>query len=202
MKKKTLALLLACCLTIGVAAGGTLAWLTDSTGEVKNTFTSADIDVTLTETFNTDSDNDSENDKWQAQMIPGYSYTKDPKVTVSANSVDCYLFVKFEETNNPSTYLTYTSTLTEANGWTQGTGTGADKNGVPANVWYRKVLASDTTRSWELLSGNTISVKDTVTKDNMSTAASATLTYTAYASQLYKSAGEEFTAAEAWANIK
>lgn len=195
----TVCLLLAVCM---VTVGGTLAWLTASTGEVKNTFTTADIDVTLTETFNTDNDKDSTNDKWQAQMIPGYSYAKDPKVEVSTNSVDCYLFVKFEETNDPSTYLAYTSTLTAANGWTQGKG--EDGDGIPTNVWYRKVMASDTTRSWELLSGNTISVKDTVTKDNMATAASATLTYTAYASQLYKSnKGEdkEFSAKEAWNNV-
>lgn len=196
---KAMTMLLALVLVAGCAIGGTLAWLVDSTGEVKNTFTTADIDVTLTETFNTDTNGDNKNDAWKAQMIPGYSYTKDPKVEVSTDSVDCYLFVKFEETNNPSTYLTYTSTLTTANGWTQGDGTD-----IPANVWYRKVMASDTTRSWELLSGNTISVKDTVTKDNMTTAASATLTYTAYASQLYKNnnaTDNEFTAKEAWNNV-
>lgn len=193
---KAVTMLLALVLVAGCAIGGTLAWLVDSTDKVENVFTTANIDVTLTETFNTDTNKDGTNDKWQAQMIPGYSYTKDPKVEVSADSVDCYLFVKFEEANNPSTYLTYTSTLTADNKWTQGNGTD-----IPANVWYRKVMASDTTRSWELLSGNTISVKDTVTKDNMSTAASATLTYTAYASQLYKSAGVEFSAKEAWDNV-
>lgn len=196
MKTKTIAMIMAMVMMVVCMVSGTLAWLTASTSEVQNTFTTADIGLTLTETFNTDTNNDGTNDKWQAQMIPGYSYTKDPKVEVSANSVDCYLFVKFEETNNPSTYLTYTSTLTTANGWTQGDGTN-----IPANVWYRKVMATDTTRSWELLSGNTISVKDTVTKDNMTTAASAQLVYTAYASQLYKSAGVEFTAKEAWNNV-
>lgn len=193
---KAVTMLLALVLVAGCAIGGTLAWLVDSTDKVENVFTTANIDVILTETFNTDTDGDNKNDAWKAQMIPGYSYTKDPKVEVSADSVDCYLFVKFEETNNPSTYLTYTSTLTADNKWTQGNGTD-----IPANVWYRKVMTSDTTRSWELLSGNTISVKDTVTKDNMSAAASATLTYTAYASQLYKSAGVEFSAKEAWDNV-
>lgn len=188
--------LLALVLVLGCAVGGTIAWLTASTGTVENTFTVGDINITLTETFNTDTNNDGKNDAWKAQLIPGYSYTKDPKVTVKANSVDCYLFVEFEEQNSPDNYLTYTSTLTAANGWTQGDGTN-----IPANVWYRKVSASASDQSWELLSGNTISVKSTVTKENMSAAASAKLVYTAYASQLYKSAGVEFTAAEAWANI-
>lgn len=201
MKKKIVLLSLTLALIATAIISGTLAWLTDSTTPVTNTFTTADIGLTLTETFNTDTNNDNTNDKWQAQLIPGYSYTKDPKVTVSENSVDCYLFVKFEETNNPSTYLTYTSTLTAANGWTQGNGTGEGKNGIPTNVWYRKVMTSDTTKSWELLSGNTVAVKDTVTKSDMTFAANATLTYTAYASQLMKNAITEFSAAEAWANV-
>lgn len=197
MNNKILVLVASIALALACTVGATLAWLTDSTDTVTNTFTPANIDVTLTETYNTDTNNDGTKDKWQAQLIPGYSYTKDPKVTVSDDSVDCYLFVKFEETSNPSTYLTYTSTLTAANGWTQGDGTN-----IPANVWYRKVMASDTTRSWELLSGNTITVKDTVTMANMQAAATAKLTYTAYASQLYKSAGVEFSAKEAWDNAQ
>lgn len=190
--------LLALVLVLGCAVGGTIAWLTAETAPVVNTFTVGDINIDLTETFNTDTNNDGENDAWQAQLIPGFNYTKDPKVSVAAGSEDCYLFVKFEENNNPSTYLNYTSTLTAANGWTQGNGTD-----IPANVWYRKVMASDTTRSWELLSGNTISVKDSLTKATMPAAnATPKLVYTAYAVQLYKSAGVEFPAAEAWDQVK
>ena len=194
MKKKVISIV-AVVLVLCCAIGGTLAWLTDKTGEVKNTFTPADIGVTLTETPNTDTDGNDENDAWKAAMIPGFSYEKDPIVTVTDGSVDCYLFVKFEEKNNASTYLTYTSTLTAANGWTQG-----DDTNIPSNVWYRVVKATDTTKTWNLLAGDTIAMKDTVTKDNMATAATAELVYTAYASQLYKSAGVEFTAAEAWTN--
>lgn len=194
MKKKVLSIV-AVVLVLCCAIGGTLAWLTDKTGEVKNTFTPADIGVTLTETPNTDTDGNGKNDAWKAAMIPGFSYAKDPVVTVKDGSVDCYLFVKFEENGNPATYLTYTSTLTTTNGWTQGDGTN-----IPSNVWYRVVKATDTTKTWNLLAGDTIAVKDTVTKDNMATAANAELVYTAYATQLYKSNGVEFTAAEAWAN--
>ena len=53
---------------------------------------------------------------------------------------------------------------------------------------------------------NTVLVKDTVTKTDMNDLSKAnaiqpTLTVTAYASQLYKTNGTQFTAAEAWANI-
>lgn len=193
MKKKVLSIV-AVVLVLCCAIGGTLAWLTDKTGEVKNTFSPSDINITLTETPNTDTDNDGKADAWKADMIPGFSYAKDPVVTVKGDSVDCYLFVKFEEKGNPATYLTYTPTLIAANGWTQGDGTS-----IPSNVWYRVVKAGDTTKSWNLLDGNTIAVNDTLTKTDMPTTAPE-LVYTAYATQLYKSNGVEFTAAEAWDN--
>ena len=50
MKKKTLALVLALTLLVAGVIGGTLAWLTDQTDEVKNTFTVGDINIDLTET--------------------------------------------------------------------------------------------------------------------------------------------------------
>lgn len=196
MKKKTLALVLALTLLVAGVVGGTLAWLTATTGEVQNTFTVGDIQLTLTETPNTDTNKDEKPDVWQAQIIPGYSYDKDPVVTID-NKVDCYLFVKFEETNS-KTYLDYTSTLTTDNGWTQGDGTN-----IPSNVWYRTVNVADTTKSWNLLAGNTVAVKSGLTNEQMTTAASTTITmtYTAYACQLYKNNTETFTAAEAWTTV-
>ena len=197
MKKKTLALLLALVLVFGAAVGGTIAYLTDTTGPIANTFTVGKVDITLTETFNTDTNNDGTNDAWQAQLIPGTTYTKDPVVTVTADSEDCWLFVKFEENGNPSTYLDYTSNLTAANGWTQGDGTN-----IPSNVWYRAVAKDATVKSFQLLAGNDdyatgcISVKDTVTNQNMNTAANAQLVYTAYACQ-----SANMSVEAAWAEV-
>lgn len=213
MNKRILILALSLVLVATAVVSGTLAWLTDSTGPVTNTFSPANIDIDLTETFNAKSSaSATANDCWKADLIPGYTYLKDPTVSVEDDSVDCYLFVKFEEVNSPSTYLTYTSTLTAANGWTQGAGetvTAGDGAGVPTNVWFRKVMATDTDREWQLLANlNTtqggaeynVQIKDTVTSSNMTTAASAKLVYTAYATQLYKTNGVEFTPAEAWTN--
>ena len=47
---KPLALILSLVLVIGCVAGGTLAWLNAKTDEVKNTFSTSDIGVTLKET--------------------------------------------------------------------------------------------------------------------------------------------------------
>ena len=197
MKKRTLALILALVLVFGAAVGGTIAYLTDTTGPIANTFTVGNVDITLTETFNTDTDSDQEKDAWKAQLIPGTTYAKDPVVTVTGNSEDCWLFVKFEQNGDPATYLTYTSNLTAENGWTQGDGTN-----IPDNVWYRAVNKADTDTSFQLLAGNStyptgcISVKDTVTNQNMNTAANAQLVYTAYACQK-----ANMTAVDAWAAV-
>lgn len=195
MKKKVLAIVLAVAImTVGVV-GGTLAWLQDKTDTVTNVFTTAGINVELNETPNYDSNGDNKPDSWKAQLIPGKVYTKDPVVTVVKNSVDCYLFVKFEEVNSPKIYLEYTSNL-EGNGWTKLTGV----DGVN-DVWYREVTSSTADQSWHLLKDDKITVSGTgVTASNMVAAAKAELKYTAYASQLWNN-DTKFTPAQAWENI-
>lgn len=180
-KMKIVAILAALVLVIGVAAGSTLAWLTDKTEAVTNTFTKGDVDITLIETMEPDGTVVASGvTDWSAPLIPGKDYSKNPTITVeSTTNADCWLFVKFEEVGNASTYLSYTSTLTDTNGWTQGDGTN-----IPDNVWYREVKTDATTKSWELLDGNEITVKgDTVTKETMDAAANAKLIYTGYAIQ-------------------
>lgn len=183
MKNARKVLLLVLCLVLVVSATvmGTLAYLTDQTAEVKNTFTVGKVDIDLYETK--DGEHVMAN---QYQLIPGAKYTKDPTVEVKADSEDCYLFVKFQENGNASTYINYTSNLTAENGWTQ----------VPSetNVWYREVKKADTTKSWHLLAADEITINaETVTNNSMNTAQDAELVYTAYACQ---SAG--LTLAEAW----
>lgn len=184
MKKKTFVLLLALVLIAGAAVGGTLAWLTDTTEAVQNTFTTSDIDITLTES-----------DDLDLKMVPGCTIEKDPKVTVLKDSEKCYLFVKIEKSSNFDTFMTYTV----ADDWTQGDGTD-----IPSNVWYRTVEASTTNQEFAVLKDNQVSVLGTVTKADMNGLTETTyptLTFTAYASQFSKSNTESFTAAEAWKNV-
>lgn len=189
--KKKLTTVLAIVLVVALSVAGTYAYLTDKTATIKNTFTVGNVNITLAETFNTDTNNDNKPDAWQAQLIPGKEYTKDPVVTVKGGSEKCYLFVKFEEKNSPTTYLTYTSDLTGDKGWTQG-----DDTNIPANVWYRVVDKSATDTTFNLLAGDKVTIKNTVTNDNMAEAAKAELVYTAYACQF-----EGMTAAAAWAEV-
>lgn len=193
MKKKTVALLLALALVFGGAVGGTIAWLTDVTAEVKNTFTTAGIDITLIETKKPDGTEDAAGvTNWSAQLVPGASYDKNPTVTVKdTTDVDIYLFVKFEETGKTDV-LSYTSNLTK-------TGSGWTKLAGVDNVWYREVGADDTTKSWRLLDGDKVTVNNTLTEADMAAEGfeAPELKYTAYAIQK-----DGFTtAAAAWAEV-
>ena len=190
--KKKLMTVLALVLVIAMSVAGTIAFLTDTTDPITNTFTVGKVDITLTETFNTDTNGDQKNDAWKAQLIPGTTYTKDPVVTVTADSEDCWLFVKFEEKNGAATYLNYTSNLTAANGWTQG-----DDENIPSNVWYRAVAKDAAVKSFHLLLNDTVAIdSDAVTNENMNTAANAQLVYTAYACQ-----SANMTVEAAWAQF-
>ncbi len=180
MKKKTFTLLLALALVLGVAAGSTLAWLTDKTTEVKNTFTTSDVDIELAETTGDD-----------YQMIPGYTIEKDPKVTVKAVSEKCYVFVKVAKSTNFDEFMTYTM----ADGWIA-------LEGQPG-VFYRVVEDTAADQEFAVIKDNTVTVSDNVTKADMNALTEdtyPTLTFTAYACQLMKDNTAEFTAAEAWDN--
>ena len=181
VSNKTVAILLALVLAIGCAVGGTLAWLISKTDSVVNTFTYGDINIGLTETPR------------DYKITPGVDIKKDPKVTVTAGSEACWLFVKVEKENwnNKVTYEI-------ADGWTALTG--------HTGVYYREVGA-DTAKAGEsyyILKGNTtyangvVTVSDTLTKEDIKgITTNPTLTFTAYAVQ---KDGID-TAAAAWAKI-
>ena len=67
------------------AVGGTAAWLAAKSDPIASTFTFGDINITLTET---------DHQEGPTKIIPGMDIKKALKVTVQADSVDCWLFVK------------------------------------------------------------------------------------------------------------
>lgn len=179
MKKKVLSIV-AVVLVLCCAIGGTLAWLTAKSDVVTNTFTPSNIKIELKETTGA-----------QYKMVPGYTIEKDPAAKVLVGSEECWLFVKIEKSGNFDQYLTYEP----ANGW--------EPVAEETNVYARKVTTAEIGTAYSVLLNNQVTVKSDVTEammEGLNTANYPTLTITAYASQLYKSAGVEFTAAEAWAN--
>ncbi len=171
MKKKIIVAVSALALILVIAIGGTVAWLTDKTAEVKNTFTYGDINITLAETTGA-----------EYKIIPGNDIAKDPKVTVKSGSEACYLFVKVEEANWPTQKTADNSTrkidYAVAEGWTA-----LEDH---AGVYYREVAAVTADTEYQVLKDNKIVVSGELTKDevnNLKSAAAPTLTFTAYAVQ-------------------
>ena len=173
LRNRRIALTVCLMLVVMVASiGGTVAWLTASTTPVVNTFTYGDINIELKETTG-------ENYK----IIPGVDIPKDPKVTVTAGSEDCWLFVKvvaehwpddITETVDGKTVRKVNYTIAE--GWTP----------VPnvANVYYRSVdVVAGTPIS--ILAGDQVTVSENLTKGEVDTlkADQPKLTFTAYAVQ-------------------
>ena len=162
------------------AVGGTAAWLAAKSEPIASTFTFGDINITLTET----------DPQEQIKIIPGVDIKKALKVTVQADSVDCWLFVKVEEAG---TFVNGKVTYAIADGWTKG-----DGPQIPENVYYREVNADTADMEFSVLKGDKITVSNTLTKEDIQNITNQpTLTFTAYAVQ---KEGIN-TAADAWARI-
>lgn len=177
--------LLALVLVVGCAVGGTIAWLTATTDPVVNTFTYGKINIMLTETTGN-----------AYKIIPGVNISKDPKVTVKADSEACWLFVKVAE---EGTFVTDKVTYSIANGWTA-----LDATNHPG-VYYRKVDAVTADTDFYVLAGDTtypngvVTVSENLTKKDIKglTETHPQLIFTAYAVQ---KDGID-TAADAWAQV-
>lgn len=201
---KVLAMLFAVTLIVGGAISGSVAWLTAETGGVSSVFVVGNVNVSLGNdaiaTYNLNEEGTT------VRMIPGWTVTiNDPPVTIGANSEDCYLFVKIDEDIGdlpPGTefkdYLDYQVD----NGWIAGLGA----DGIPVGVYYRKVERLNIEQEFVIVQNHEVRVSENITKGMMdalsqSGAVLPKLTFSAYAVQLYKNNTEEFTPAEAWANI-
>ena len=192
MKKRTLALILALVLVFGAAVGGTIAYLTDTTGPVTNTFTVGDIgDLTLTETTG-----------GSYTVVPGVNLAKNPTVAYDSdtnNDVAVYVFVKVTAPNwtvaaDNKTYTKSTNSADPAlsftidSKWTYLTQNGSDY------IYYAAVnAAADFSAS--VISGNSITVSAGIV-DGEIESLTGSLTFAAYAIQ---QAG--FTVNTAWTEV-
>ena len=176
VSSKAFAAVLALALVLGCALGGTVAWLVAESGPVTNTFTYGDINITLTETTGS-----------SYKIIPGVDITKNPKVTVKANSEACWLFVKVAETG---TFVDGKVTYSIADGWKALPG--------QSGVYYREVGAVTADTDFYALKDNVVKVSDKLTKEEIKDIPTGpTLTFTAYAVQKDGIAD----AATAWAKV-
>lgn len=109
--KRALALGLAVLMIVAASVAGTVAWLQVQTGDVTNTFTVGNIAIDLKEHELDSTKNVLEttevNSEDEYKIIPGNTQPKDPFVRVEAGSEACWVFVKVEEVNNASAYISY-----------------------------------------------------------------------------------------------
>ena len=175
-------------LALNVTIGGTIAWLVSQTDSVTNTFTYGDINITLTETDSGDNDGDASTNTYE--MVPGKEITKDPLITVEADSENCWLFAQLTETDGFDDFIEYTV----AEGWTALDG--------EEGVYYQEVSKSEDAQEFYVIADNTVTVKEDVTKEmlnGLGEDGSISLTVTAYAVQRDGEIEAIDTAAEAWA---
>lgn len=178
-------------LLVVMTVGGTVAYLTAKSQEVKNTFKPSAITVDINEHVYDPATGDvttavtKTNNNYQ--FIPGFDMEKDPYVTVT-NDVDCYVFLTHTKPANWPEWATYTIDTSE---WTE----------LEAGVWYKEVAANATDKEFNVITGQTITVPTTVTATELNalysngTAVELELVFNAYACQKLP-----FTsAAEAWA---
>lgn len=173
-KLKIIIIAIAIVTLLFTVAGNTIAWLTSKTDTVTNTFTYGDINITLTETDTLDDEDINTN---TYEMVPGNKITKDPLITVAANSEDCYLFVKLDKTANFDTFMTYEL----LSNWQLLPNT--------ENVYYQEVTKNEAKQEFYVIKDNEVTVMESVTKrmlnelDRSGASNYPSLTITAYAVQ-------------------
>ena len=135
MKKtvKVMAFVLCAVMLVVGSVFGTYAYLTSQTDTITNTFTVGNVTITLDESKVDVYGVVQGTDRVKAntyKLIPGHTYTKDPKVTVTAGSEQAYVFVSVVNQIAGVEDATTIANQMAANGWTALTGV--------ANVYYYK----------------------------------------------------------------
>lgn len=179
MKTKSKALLMTLCAVLLVAASvlGTMAYLTSTTGEVKNTFTIGKIAITLDEApvneYGEEVDG-ARRTQNQYKLVPNHEYKKDPTVHVTGNSENSYIFVK----------VVNGITAIEAAGDTT-IAAQIEKNWMKldgvANVYYQEYTKQEANKDFVVF--NSFTVKNDVSEDTLKGYQTASITITAYAIQ-------------------
>lgn len=223
ISKKSIALLMALVLVLGAGIGGTIAWLSDQTKTVTNTFVAGEIgDLSLYETDTDGTVLDATNTDQTHKnfvVVPGVDLVKDPSVSFTpvsgtdANNVPVYVFVKIQledgsnwsiSGNNLSytipagtdtTALANAMTATVVSGWKPVTGqTGVYYKDLDAGVALDK---DPILTVIDTTAKTTIDVSENITKEQIANLAKTNLVFKAYAIQ---KDGLD-TAAAAWAAL-
>lgn len=102
MNKKKLGMTIGSLALVGaIAVGGTLAYLTDTTSQVKNTFNvTENLSIKLDEQDYDNPDGDRVLQNQYDDMTPNQLYPKDPTVTLEKHDTDQYVFMALKKNDN------------------------------------------------------------------------------------------------------
>lgn len=178
MKKKTLTIAIALVLVVALAVGATWAYLTATTGPVKNTFVAGKLldesgALTLNEskiaTTNTTGvytlSNDTTTENAYTAIMPGVNLPKDPQVTVTGLAANAYLFVVADnalKNGLSATYDIYDATTNPTGKWVVVESNAAAGKTLLA---YNGVLTQDVSKVY-ILKDNQVTVPSNLTVDN------------------------------------
>lgn len=155
----TLAFILAAVMLFGGVVGATLAWLMDKTRTIENTFTLGNInDFRLEEPGLEENTNSQILDLYVDQKI-----VKAPYISVGAYTIDCYVYVKVDVSDNFGDYVdvNYNGGYINLVDPTDPDSKGCwqqllDKNGNPVpEVYYLVHSKADTETKYQIIKGET-----------------------------------------------
>lgn len=164
---KTMFMILAVVLIVGISVGGTLAWLTATSGPVTNTFTVGDINITLTETTPA-----------SYKIVPGGEDSKDPTITVLKNSENCYVYVTVDNNVVLNGTVVATPNIDTTNCWIE-----VQTTGTKTLYRYKDVVPASTTKDQPLPVFTKVGYSNTITKGNINTLANTTIVINGFAHQ-------------------
>lgn len=200
MKKtsKILTLMLCAVLLIAGTVAGTVAYLSDSSETVTNTFTVGNIDIEMKEHALTEGGELGEEEVTTQnayKVLPGTEQPKDPFVRVKANSEACYVFVQVWEVNNSASDNLKYVTWEIDDAWTFL----KSENGVSTYYLKANHKISDKNEDYNVLKNKTVSYSEDLTKEMIDKLGDKVpqLVFKAFAVQLNAAS----TAENAWAQV-
>lgn len=197
MKKKIFALCMAFVLVIGATFGITLAWLTDDTEKITNTFTVGDVAISLHEivNFGTEETKNAADIVSGFKIVPGTSQTKAPFVKVIEGSEDAYVFMLVYNDFEIESGVTCDLNTTD---WTE---VSYDNAAEHVKLYRYKEAVSANNPTNKLF--NNVIYASTITSESIDGLENCTIKFKAYAIQATGTdmtlAGEATTQARAWA---
>ena len=141
--KKTLTVILALVLVVALSVAGTMAYMTSTTEEVKNTFSVGNVGITLDEakvdpkTGKAIDDGVTRSQGNDYRLYPGMTYDKDPTVHVDPESEDCYIRIFATVTCPDADTLTKLQNLIGRTHLEGAEGEEGIIRGYDASVWNR-----------------------------------------------------------------